>query len=301
MNRGRIVVTAACLGGLLSAAVPHARGVETCRPRRHTVESTEIVIACSTAGPEGRRDAARPTAPAPVGSDLLGAASVRFGHDVRIAGNRLPAGEYEIRVHPDSDDFVRAAFHPRTTAPDATDGGGLLQLAVRTTEAPPVPEPRFGVDAIDEETATFYFRHGSRKAALRLETTGHARRSTPPPVLPVEAREPWRVVRAALDAFVAENVAAHVADFADNFETNFDDNAGLEAHTQQMHNLREAGRLEDMAVHLAEMDWAVVGYAATFGGIEMFTNFGRLTFAFTLERREGRWLITYLDTRRTRR
>ena len=302
MKRTWIVVSAAGLGNLLFAAAPHAQPGGICQTAHYAVASTRVVISCPAAGPE-RRVAPGPPAAVDRAAETgpLGAASVSFGHDVRVGGNRLPAGDYEIRIHPDGDAFVRAAFHRRAARPPETDGEGLLQLAVRTIEAPPMRGTRFGVDRIDEEAATFYFRHGSRKATLRLETTGHVRRSTPPPALPVDAHEPWRVVQAALDAFVAEDVAAHVADFADDFETNFDDNAGLEAHTQQMHNLREAGRLEDIAVHLAEMESAVDGAAATFGNIVVFTNFRPLTFAFTLERRDGRWSITYLDTRRTRR
>ena len=321
--RSAATVPAACLGAVLSASSLSAQDGDACRPAHYTVDSTPVVVSCPAGAPD-------PPAPGSAGGDpvaetTLGAASVSFGHDVRIGGNRLPAGEYYVRIHPDDGEFVRAVFHRRAPQPSGTDGEdapvervhdgvgrqadqpagadgeGLLQLAVRTTEARPVPEARFDVDAIDENTGTLHFRYGSRKAALRLETTGHVRRSTPPPALPAEAREPWRVVRAALDAFLAEDVAAHVADFADDFETNFDDNAGLEAHTQQMYNRREEGRLEDMAVHLAGMDWAVDGDDATFGTIAVFTNFGRLTLAFSLERRDGRWLITYLDTRRTRR
>ena len=292
-------VLSAWLAGVLSASSPLAQESGPCREAHHEIGATRIHFSCV------RDDERRPTrqSPEPHGPAapaLLGAVAVHFAHDVLIAGNRLPAGHYAIRVHPHGGDFVLAEFDGRASERGPAEPS-LLQLATKTVEAPPVEAPRFGLDAVDEKTAALHFRYGSRKAALRLETTGHVRRSTPPPALPAEAREPWRVVRAALDAFLAEDVAAHVADFADDFETNFDDNAGLEAHTRQMHNLREEGRLEDMAVHLAEMEWAVDGDDATFGTIAVFTNFGRLTLAFSLERRDGRWLITYLDTRRTRR
>ena len=60
-------------------------------PRKYTIDSTPVVISCPARAP----DPPASVSPGgdPVAETTLGAASVSFGHDVRIGGNRLPAGE----------------------------------------------------------------------------------------------------------------------------------------------------------------------------------------------------------------
>lgn len=227
--------------------------------------------------------------------------SVSFNEDVRIDGNELPAGKYWVAMRQVAENDIHVAFNPVAEGADEA-GEELLRLAVRPDKVratnrlevkvepnPPVEEV-YGEQEerrLKKPSAQVYLLSGGLRATLHLETTGARWESTPPPEMPEHIQEPWRIVLSSLNGLVEEDLAKHVANFDDDFVTDWDDGGSTEAYIQFLIRILDGGGLEGSVLRLDQVEWTEEGGSVQFRGIGVFMDWpyippdGRPTLKFT--------------------
>ncbi|MCH8193533.1 MAG: DUF2911 domain-containing protein [Planctomycetes bacterium] len=263
-------------------------------------------------------------------------ASIGFDKDIRMNGNWVAAGSYSLRLQRVAENDLHVVLNLSVstgTTRDAKRSGEVLRLAVRPVEAPAADSPSLGIKILREEEeeeedrdeneedeaeeeeedgeeeeqeeedyeeenrfAELYFHWGTRRAAVRLVMTGMRRRATPAPEMPRRVREPWSVVLSSLEALVAEDLEKHIEDFAEDFESGFDDGGSALAHAQLLGHFRRGGGLEGVLLNLDQVTWTADERSAEFRNIVIFTAEDRLVFAYRLAKTDKGWKTVYLTT-----
>jgi hypothetical protein len=246
--------------------------------------------------------------------------STSFDKDVRVNGNWLPAGVDEISLHMAAENGLHLALGwPPSSERDATETTDreVLRLALRAASAPHVialritletdadddrrsvekkederdKEEESGDEEEDEEreeenekedSARLSFHWGARKAAVRLEMTGMRRRTTPPPDIPEHIREPWAVVFTSVEALIAEDLEKQ--NFADDFESDFDDGGSAAAHVQLLGHLKRGGILEGLTMSLEDLKWTADERTVEFRNIEIYSQWESSSFRINSRR-----------------
>ena len=241
-------------------------------------------------------------------------ASITFDKGVRVNGNGLPAGTYEIKLYQVAADDFHVVFSQRKS--DGKKAGGKsterLRLAVRPDEAPKVDRPMIELEPVivkpaaegerrtrrrrpPKPSAKMSFRWASRKATINLEMTGVLWRGTPTPELPDHIREPWALVLSSLNGFVESDMDKHVEHFADNFISDWDDGGSQEAHEQFVGRMLFSGEFEGTILKLDKLEWTENGSSVQFREIFMYTPFGTVRLEYKVEKTSLGWKIVHLD------
>ena len=92
-----------------------------------------------------------------------------------------------------------------------------------------------------------------------------------------------------MEALAAEDLEKHIENFADDFESDFDDGGSAEAHAQLLGHLRRAGLLEGTKLSLENLMWEADDRHAEFGNIVIYPAEGRLVLTYRLRRTDDGW------------
>ena len=125
--------------------------------------------------------------------------------------------------------------------------------------------------------------------------TGVLWRSTDPPKMPSELRQPWAIVHSSLMGFVHQSMDEHVEHFADNFESDWDDGGSQEAHTQMIGRMLYEGDFEDSVLKLDQVQWELEDGRIVFRGIVVLAPSGPSPLVYTVENTDQGWKIIHLD------
>ncbi len=99
------------------------------------------------------------------------------------------------------------------------------------------------------------------------------------------------VVDQAMAALMAQDIDGMTANYAEDFKS---DQGGGKAETVEfLKGAKEQGFLDGLKIDVSKLVIAVEGEKATAKPIGLEGTFGTLTLEFTMEKREGMWLVTY--------
>lgn len=100
---------------------------------------------------------------------------------------------------------------------------------------------------------------------------------------------------ALVDEFLAvlkaQDIEKLMTYYADDFAS--DQGGGKAEFTEFLNGAKEQGFLEDMGTTIEDMDIAIDGDKASIENVELEGAFGVLTIGLKLEKRDGKWLVTY--------
>lgn len=221
--------------------------------------------------------------------------------DVRIARNDLPAGKYEVALEVAPKDHVHLVFRKGdeetfryALRPERQDAIQIPTIRLDVEEPPP-REGRRRRRRRREPSVEIQFRWSDKLATLDMQMTGIVWRSTPEPKLPDEFREPWTVVKSSLLGFVHQSMDEHVAHFAKDFESDWDDGGSQEAHVQMIGRMLFEGEFEDTVLKLDQLQWKATDGRVIFRGIVVQAPAGTFPLVYTVEKRNDDWKIVHLD------
>lgn len=246
-----------------------------------------------------------------------GRARIAFEHDVVFAGNLAPAGEYALGIHPTRDGGLQVLLCDADKLSTGTppDDAEVLRVATPTesgrTRRALMLELRFATyeEEEDEEEREEYegdeeweedpwvelvIAWADRVASIRIESTGVRRQSSPAPVVPERLRAPWQVVQASLEGLAAEDFDLHIADFAEDFYSEFDDGGSAGAHVQLLGHVYHRGGLEGAQLHLSGLAYEEHGEEVEFSNLVIFIPEGRLKFSYRLRSVATGWEVFHL-------
>lgn len=95
----------------------------------------------------------------------------------------------------------------------------------------------------------------------------------------------------AMAALQAQDIAGMTANYAEDFKS--DQGGGKAEMVEFLNGAKEQGFLDGIKVDSSKLVIAVDGEKATAKPINLEGAFGALTVEFNLEKREGKWLVTY--------
>ena len=130
---------------------------------------------------------------------------------------------------------------------------------------------------------------------VALQMTGVLWRSSPPPEIPAEIREPWAIVHSSLLGFVHQSMDQHVEHFAENFESDWDDGGSQEAHMQMIGRMLFGGGFEDTVLKLDQLEWEESDGRVVFRGMLVQAPIGSAPLVYTVEQTDNGWEIVHLD------
>jgi len=287
----------ATIMAISSAAVAQTEDASQEYPRqalRHSVDSTVITIAYPDAA----------------GSKST---SITFDKDVRVSGNGLPAGTYEIGLIHVAKDDTQIIFSARAVGEgeSVSEPTEKLRLAVRPADAPKVDRLTVEIEPVKIEeppegqrrrrrrrqapSAMMDLRWAAHKATVKIEMTGTVWRSTPPPEIPEHLRDPWAIVLSSLRGLTEESMEKHVEHFADDFISEWDDGGSQEAHEQMIGRRLYDGGLEGSVLKLHGLEWTEAEDGVQFRGI--LVQYGPEEAPLIYKARETNqgWKIVHLD------
>ncbi len=99
------------------------------------------------------------------------------------------------------------------------------------------------------------------------------------------------LVDQAMASLVAQDIEAMTASYAEDFKS--DQGGGKAEMKEFLTGAKDQGFLKDIKIDTSKLVIAVDGAKATAKPIGLEGAFGALTLEFTLEKREGAWLVTY--------
>ena len=261
---------------------------------RHTVDTTSITIAYP---------------------DAAGAksASITFDKDVRVSGNELPAGTYEIGLNHVAKNDTQIVFSQQTVNEAEAEGKSKerLRLAVRPGKAPKVDRLTIEIEPVKVEeppegerrrrrrrqapSAMMYLRWDSHLVTVKLEMTGTVWRATPPPEIPEHLRGPWAIVLSSLNGFVEESMEKHVEHFADDFISDWDDGGSQEAHEQFIGRILYDGGFEGSVLKLHGLEWTEDEDGIQFRGMIVQFDDQEAPLVYKVKETSQGWKIVHLD------
>ncbi len=100
-----------------------------------------------------------------------------------------------------------------------------------------------------------------------------------------------QLVDQAMAALQAQDIAGMTANYADDFKS--DQGGGKAEMVEFLNGAKEQGFLDGIKIDSTKTVIAVDGEKATAKPINLEGAFGALTVEFNLEKREGKWLVTY--------
>ena len=100
----------------------------------------------------------------------------------------------------------------------------------------------------------------------------------------------------SLQALIAEDLEKHVEDFADDFESDFDDGGSAAAHVQLLGHVKRAGGLEGMAMSLEDLEWTADERTVEFRKIVIYMANGKLVLSYKLKSTDHGWKAIHLET-----
>ena len=233
----------------------------------------------------------------------LPAARLAFDKDVRVAGNNLPAGVYDIELKVIAKHDVHLIFRSGdkeslrvSVRPKELDEVRKKAIRLEVEEPPPPQEGRRRRRRQQREpSAEIHFEWSGRRATLPLQMSGVLWRSTEPPKMPTELHQPWAIVHSSLMGFVHQSMDEHVEHFADNFESDWDDGGSQEAHMQMIGRMLYEGEFEDSVLKLDQLKWEQEDGRIKFRGIVVLAPSGPSPLAYTVENTDQDWKIIHLD------
>lgn len=95
----------------------------------------------------------------------------------------------------------------------------------------------------------------------------------------------------AMAALQAQDIDGMTANYADDFKS--DQGGGKAEMVEFLKGAKEQGFLDGIKVDSSKLVIAVDGTKATAKPINLEGAFGALTIEFNLEKRDGKWLVTY--------
>lgn len=95
----------------------------------------------------------------------------------------------------------------------------------------------------------------------------------------------------AMAALQAQDIEGMTANYADDFKS--DQGGGKAEMVEFLKGAKEQGFLDGIKIDSSKLVIAVDGAKATAKPINLEGAFGALTIEFNLEKREGKWLVTY--------
>jgi hypothetical protein len=99
------------------------------------------------------------------------------------------------------------------------------------------------------------------------------------------------LVDQAMAGLQAQDIDAMTAAYAEDFKS--DQGGGKAEMKEFLNGAKEQGFLKDIKIDVSKLVIAVDGMKATAKPIGLEGAFGALTVEFTLEKREGAWVVTY--------
>ncbi len=99
------------------------------------------------------------------------------------------------------------------------------------------------------------------------------------------------VVDQAMAALTAQDIDGMTANYAEDFKS--DQGGGKAEMVEFLKGAKEQGLIEGIKIDVSKMAIAVEGEKATAKPISLEGTSFVLTLEFTLEKREGMWLVTY--------
>jgi len=100
-----------------------------------------------------------------------------------------------------------------------------------------------------------------------------------------------QLVDQAMAALQAGDIAGMTANYAEDFKS--DQGGGKAEMVEFLNGAKEQGFLDGIKIDTSKMVIAVDGAKATAKPMNLEGAFGALTVEFNLEKREGKWLVTY--------
>ncbi len=225
-------------------------------------------------------------------SDWIGdPATLSVDEDIMINGVLLKTGTYGMypeAVNENDWHFVFSGLDSRG------NHGELLRVAIRP-KVGSSPRTRLALDNVKDKgrsrRADLVLSWGGKVATLRMKLTGQRRGKGLNPKISAEAKEAWAIVKASVDALVAEDFELHARDFAEDFETELSDGGGTLAHLQTLWQMQRGGGMSGMDLNFERLEIDFGEDELSFRNLIAYSSFGPLNLNYRLLKRNEKWQV----------
>jgi hypothetical protein len=229
------------------------------------------------------------------------ASTITFEEDVKVNGLRLNSGTYGFYIYVVDENDWQFVFNrdadPKNGSYDKKDDA--IRIAVLNQKANNRKQLRIGLENFKpskrKSKADLAVHFEKKKALVHLEWTGERRNKGLDPDLPGHLEAPWLKVLNSMKAIAAEDFVLHTEDFAKDFDTDFGDGADKDGHIQFLDNISRGGMTDNMGLNAEDLEYGEEDEQLTFTNFFLYSRMGTINMIYTLEERDGEWVITYLS------
>jgi hypothetical protein len=228
-------------------------------------------------------------------------ATITFEEDVKANGLRLNSGTYGFYIYVVDENDWQFAFNKNANPENGSydKKSDVVRIAVLNQRADNQRQLRIGLENIKpskrKSNADLIVHFEKKKARVHLEWTGERRNRGLDPNLPAHLETPWLKVLNSMKAIAAEDFVLHTKDFAKDFETDFGDGADKDGHIQFLDNISRGGMTDNMGLNAEDLEYVEEDEQLTFTNFFLYSRMGKINMTYTLRKRGGEWVITYLS------
>lgn len=212
--------------------------------------------------------------------------TIEFGETVRIGGTVIEAGRYGFQLIPRETEWdLIFSNTPDGNGQEHNADEDVARITIQPKEAPFRERLAYSFDNMTNNSCAIALHWEKLKGEFEVKL------GTGIPEFSGVAKDVFSTIQKGLESIAATNIEEALEVYSDDFAT-----AAGQSKTEYREFLlgaKEQGMFDGMKVTYENVKVEVDGDKATANGFDLSGAFGELKIDFELEKRDGKWMLTF--------